>query len=528
MPESQASMKTRSVIEVAFDIWSRRKWVALAVCVLVASIVVSVARFLPNVYRSTATVLVERYQISESFARPAVTIELETRLQTVSQEVLSRARLAELVTRFDLYPEVTRRGPVEGAVERMRKDIHLELKSVEQGSARGGTIAFILGYRGRDPQVVAAVTNALASFYVEENSQLRERQAVNTTQVLHAQLDDVKKRLAAQESRIRDFRAQHTGELPEQVPVNLATLERLSTRLQLNNDANMRALERRTNLMKQLAEVEATSTAAAPDTKQAQLAKMKRELRELRARFTERYPDVSRLKAEIAAFEETMAEAGEAEAATAERGPSSRPLATQLRAAIEEVNAEVAALKTEEGRVRGEIATYQRRTESAPQREKEFQELARDYDAIKELYTSLLRKYEDAQLAGSMEQQQKGEQFRILDPAIPSNKPSAPNRVRILAFGIIAALGAAAAAVALAEHLDTTFHTVDHLRAMTNLPVLTSIPLLDIAGDRWRERRRFVLVAVAVLLALGVATGASRHLAEGNYLLAAALAGGGS
>jgi len=222
------------------------------------------------------------------------------------------------------------------------------------------------------------------------------------------------------------------------------------------------------------------------------------------------------------------AEAGEADAATTERGPASRPLATQLRAAIEEVNGEVAALKAEEARVRGEITTYQRRTESAPQREKEFQELSRDYDSIKELYTSLLRKYEDAQLAGSMEQQQKGEQFRILDAAIPSTMPNAPNRVRIVAFGIIAALGAAAAAVALAEHLDGTFHTVDHLRAMTNLPVLTSIPLLEIAGDRWRDRRRYVLVAVAVLLALGVVTGASRHLAEGNYLLAAALAGGGS
>jgi len=149
----------------------------------------------------------------------------------VGQEVLGRSRLAELVTRFDLYPEVTRKGPIEGAIERMRKDIQLELKSVEQGSARGGTIAFVLGYRGRDPQVVAAVTNALASFYVEQNSQLRERQAIGTTQVVHAQLEDVKKRLAAQESRIRDFRARHTGELPEQVPVNLATLERLLTEL---------------------------------------------------------------------------------------------------------------------------------------------------------------------------------------------------------------------------------------------------------------------------------------------------------
>jgi polysaccharide chain length determinant protein (PEP-CTERM system associated) len=521
-------MTTRSFVEIAQDLWSRRKWLAVAVFILVASVVVSVARFLPNVYRSSATVLIERNQISESFVRPAVTIELETRLQTVSQEVFSRGRLAELITRFDLYPEITRKGPVEGAVERMRKDIHLELKSVEQGVARGGTIAFIVGYRGRDPQVVAAVANALAAFYVEQNSQLRERQTVGTTQVLQAQLAEVKKRLAAQELRIRAFRAQHTGELPEQIPVNLATLERLSTRLQLSNDAQMRALERRATLMRQLAETEATPPTAAPDTKQSQLAKMKRELRQLRTRFSDQYPDVRRLRADIAALEETMAEAGEAEPAPTERGTPSRPLVAQLRAAIDEINAEVTALKAEETHLRSEIVTYQRRTENAPQREKEFQELSRDYDAIKELYTSVLRKNEDAQLAGSMEQQQKGEQFRILDVALPSAMPSAPNRLRIIAFGIIAALGAAGAAVAIAQHLDTTFHTVDHLRSMTTLPVLTSIPLLEIAGDRWRARRRFALALVAVLLALGVASGASRHLAEGNYALAAALAGGGS
>ena len=521
-------MTPRSFVEVALDIWSRRKWLALAVFVLVASVVVSIARFLPNVYRSSATVLVERNQVSESFVRPAVTIELETRLQTVSQEVLSRGRLAELITRFELYPEITRMGPVEGAVERMRKDIQLELKSVEQGVARGGTIAFIVGYRGRDPHVVAAVANALAAFYVEQNSQLRERQTVGTTQVLRAQLGDVKRRLTAQELRIRDFRAQHTGELPEQIPVNLATLERLSTRLQLNNDAHMRALERRATLMRQLAETEAIPTAAAPDTKQSQLAKMKRELRQLRGRFNDLYPDVRRLKADIAALEETMGDAGEAESAPIERGAPSRPLVAQLRAAVEDVNAEVAALKAEETHLRSEIATYQRRTENAPQREKEFQELSRDYDAIKELYTSVLRKYEDAQLAGTMEQQQKGEQFRILDPALPSGMPTGPNRLRILAFGVIAAAGAAAAAVGIAQHLDTTFHTVDHLRAMTSLPVLTSIPLLEIDGDRWRARRRFALAFVAVLLVLGVATSASRHLADGNYVLAAALGGGGS
>src|SRR5215475_9676998 len=226
-------MGTRVGWEAALEVWDRRKWLAIVVFSLGSCTVASIAHFLPDVYRSTATVLVERYQIAESFVRPSVTVELDTRLQTISQETLSRSRLAELVTRFGLYPELVRRVPMEAVVERVRKDIQLELKSVEQPTGRGATVAFTLSYRGREPQTVAAVANTLASFYVEQNSRLRERQATETTEALRGQVDDLEKRLAKQEQRIRDFRARHVGELPQQLAVNLATLERLTTRLQL-------------------------------------------------------------------------------------------------------------------------------------------------------------------------------------------------------------------------------------------------------------------------------------------------------
>src|SRR3989475_4088491 len=174
----------------------------------------SVAMFLPDIYRSTAAVLVERHQVPETFVRSSVTGELETRLQTISQEILSRARLEDLITRFGLYQDLRDRVPVEAVVEKMRRDIRLELKGVEQQmSGRSATVAFNLSYRGRDPERVAAVTNTLASFYVEENSKLRERQASQTTRFLKDQLAEARTRLDAQEARVRDFRARHAGEL---------------------------------------------------------------------------------------------------------------------------------------------------------------------------------------------------------------------------------------------------------------------------------------------------------------------------
>src|SRR5712691_8307832 len=94
---------TGSVFDLVLGVWSRRKWVGIVVFAAVFTAVASVARFLPDIYRSTATVLVERYQVSETFVRSSVTGELETRLQTISQEILSRARLGDLIHRLGLY-----------------------------------------------------------------------------------------------------------------------------------------------------------------------------------------------------------------------------------------------------------------------------------------------------------------------------------------------------------------------------------------------------------------------------------------
>src|SRR5207249_505439 len=193
-----------SAFELMPEVWGRRKWLAVAVFAVVFAAVGGLAAFLPNVYRSTATVLVERHQVPETFVRSSITGELETRLQTISQEILSRARLAE------------------------------------------------------------------------------------------------------QEARLRDFRARHTGELPQQMAVNMATVERLQGQLQLNSANQLRAMEQRAALVKQLAESGAAGVGGGPDTATARLAKLKRDLVALRTQFSDRYPDVIRVKEEIAALEREL------------------------------------------------------------------------------------------------------------------------------------------------------------------------------------------------------------------------------
>jgi succinoglycan biosynthesis transport protein ExoP len=505
------------------DMWSRRKWLALLVFTGVFAPVLTVAKSVPDIYRSTATVLVEHQQVEEATVRPSAsdaswrsfwTNELETRLHTISQEMLSRARLGELTTRFNLYPDLRGKSP-EAAIERMRRDIKLEPLEVGQTGVWGATIAFRLSYRGTEPGTVAEVTNALASSYVDKNLSVRERQATSTTQFLQTQLAAAKARLDEQERRLREFKQRHGGELPER----FAILERLSTLVRQNSESQLGSMERRAVLARQIADMEGSAGGA--DAPAARLAKLKLELIELRERFTDKYPEVIRVKAEIAALERALDETDP----SGLPGGSADPTLRGLKQMLGELEAQTKALKAEEQRLRQDIAAYQRGLEHAPEREQQLHALTRDYEGAKELHASLVKRYEEAQIGERMEQQ-KGHQFRILDPAIPSKQPAGPHRMRVIVFGLMLSLGMAAGAVMLAERLDTSLHTIDELRARASVPVLVSIPRIITDSDARRYRQRVALAAISVTLGLALIVGASAYVAHGNEQLAWMLARG--
>jgi protein tyrosine kinase modulator len=507
-------------------VWSRRKWLAILVFAGPFAATTTVILSVPSLYRSTATVLVERQQVPESFVRTTVTSELETRLQTISQKILSRSRLEELIDRFQLYADLRHRMPSEGVAERMRRDITLEIKATGRQS---GTVAFALSYLGRDPQTVALITNTLAGFYVDENLKAREQQATGTAEFLKAQLTAAKKRLEEQERHVSEFRKRYLGELPEQMQANLATLESLTTQLRLNSDNRARAVERQEALASQISEAASPGPALGalpgvppgPEPAAVHLARLRQELTAARARYTDTHPTIARLKDEITALEREQAEvkpeaAGEA-AATHASPPS--PYVLRLREALHAADGELKILRVEEQRLRSAITVYQARVESTPRREQEFQDISRDYESTKELHRSLLKRYEEAQLAETMEQRQKGEQFRVLDPAMPSAVTAAPSRPRLLLMALMLSLGLAAGAVMAAEMVDTSFHSADELRAFTTVPVLASISRISTEADRRRGRQRFRLSAAGALLGLALVVGTSYVIGHGNEQL---------
>ncbi len=531
-----------SPFDLALAVWRRRRWLALTVFAVPLSAVLGVVSHLPNSFQSSSRIVVERQQVPEAFVRPTVTSELESRLRTITEDVLSRSRLQELIDRFGLYSELKGRVPAEDIIERVRRDIRpLKLEAAEgPPTSRGpiATIAFTITFQGQNPQTVAHVTNALASFYIEENLKVRERMATGTAQFLKVQLEEMKKRLDEQERRVSEFKRRNIGELPQQLGANLSLLERLTTQLSLNSASQIRAQERREMILKQLGEADSPSAAsqpglpgmpsAAPETPAMRLARLRQELMTLTTRFTDRHPEVIRVRTEIGNLKRHLQEAtpdGDTQAAVS-LPPS--PQVLRLRQSLDEAESEVKVLKNEERQLRAAMETYQRRIENAPRREQEFEETSRDYETMKETYRSLLRRHEDAQLAESLEQSQKGEQFRILDPAIPSHEPAAPKRAKLILVGLVLCLGLGLGAVVLGEQLDTSFHAIEELKAFTAAPVIASIPRIVTPADAARGRFRGRVATAVAMASLVLIYAASSLVARGNEELVTLLSRGGS
>lgn len=519
------------------EVVRRRRLLALLPFLFVLTAAVSVAFFLPGVWTSRALVLIDQQQVPESFVRPTVTGDVETQLLTLSHAILSRARLARIIEESHLYPRLRRSRGVDGLVERMRRDIRIELQNDLDTRGRpreARTIAFTIGYTTTNPRVAMAVANRLADLYVEENVKYRARQAVGTSEFLESQLGEVRGRLQAQERRIADYKERNMGELPEQREANLRTMERLQAQLQLAYESNRRANERRQLITRSLAELDLTSgalTAAAPSAAEsaaARLSLLRQELAQLQTRASDKYPDVIALKDQIRVLEQrAAAEAAPARPARRE-GPELKaapqnPYVMSLMQQLDQASVEAKATGEEIAGLHRQIAVYQRRIENTPRREQELALITRDHETTRDLFRSLLAKRGEAGIAADLEHSDKGASFRVIEPAAMPERPVGPNRVRLLLLGVVLALAASAVAVVLAEQVDTSYRTVEEVRSTVAVPVLSTIPKITTEQDRARVVRQRRLATAAVAVGLLVVVGSSFAIARNNEALVALL-----
>jgi len=507
IPGKQYSFDT--LLQVA----RRRKWLIILPTLMLGAIGFAIVTYLPNVYKSETLILVVPQRVPESYVRSTITARIEDRLQSISQQILSRTRLEQIVTDFNLYAkERADKELMEDIVEQMRtRDIGIDIIKGD---------AFRVSYQASDPRTAMRVTERLASLFIDESLRDREVLAEGTSQFLATQLDEARRQLVLTETKLQDFQRAHNGELPAQMAANLQGQHNAEMALQsLGEDLN-RDRERRLLLERQVTDiVEAPIETRASDPAKPEMAQtLEDELRlaqqallAVELKLKPEHPDVKKQRRTVDELEKRVA-AQKLEGTLTSR-PTAAPVTmdaakrkrlTDARADLENLDRQLQAKIAEESRLRGLVGMYQARIEASPVREAELSALARDYETQQQTYRGLLQKKEESQISANLEKRQIGEQFKVLDPARMPERPTSPDRPRLYLIAALIAIAMGLGLAALAEFFDKSLRTEADVRSALNLMVLATVPMIRDASRSARRWRRLAAAGAAAVTLLVV------------------------
>lgn len=502
---------------------NRRRWHFMVPFFAGWLLVWGMSWFLPSVYRSGTLILVEQPAVPEKLVASNIDNDIQRQLDSISQQIMSRTRLLQIIDHLNLYSEDRKHRNPDDLVEVMRKDVEIELS---RGDDRKLS-AFNIYYSNRDPRLAQQATSELANLFITENVEQRQGRSENTTRFLQDQLDQAREKLAEQEARVREFKDRHIGELPSQTQSNLQILSGLQTQLQAQEDALNRARQQNTYLESLLSQYRALNQGSkSGETGPAGLSAIDKELDRLRAqladlsaRYTDKHPDVRKTREQIASTEKTrerlladISKRGSEptpETSTATSEFKSAPvleLESQLKANRAELVNRQAAVREFEGK----IGEYQARLNHAPVMEQQFTDLTRDYEQSKANYDSLLSKKNQSEMATDLEKTQQGEHFRMLDPPNLPVRPDKPNRLRLCGMGLMVGLIFGAGAAGAVELIGGKVHTEREIKKIAPFEILVEIPTLPTPEEAAQARRSaWIAGAAAATILFVIAVGSA-------------------
>ena len=480
----------------------RYRWLIIIPFVISMAIGLFVVFTSPKMYSAQTLILVEPQRVPTNYVRSIVSSDIESRISNISQQIMSRTNIEKIINEYGLLSEEQFNDMYsEDKLQMIRKRILVKVTR-----ARGAD-AFSVSFNGKDPHKVMNVANALASYFINENLKVREAQAVGTSDFLENEKTIMLGRLEQVEKALREYQTKHMGELPEQLNSNLNILGRLQEQLN-KREERLSDAKYRLALLKKQSTIIPTNDGEVPVTAMpsdaTDLAQLKSEYAMLKAKYTDRHPDVVKTKNLIKEMEANL-RAATSQSVGEKEGPDSQNAeAGYLQSRpYQDIELEISTLKKDISELSKEIKYYQARVEATPKREQELMSLTRDYNNILSSYNSLLNRKLEAEIAVNMEKKQKGEQFRIIDPAKLPEKPISPNVAKLFAIFFIVGLGSGCAIIFIIDFMDLSFKSKEDLEAVAGTDVLITIPVLQQPKMRkWR-----VLGSMAYGLTIAVSAG---------------------
>jgi len=530
MPEVPEEQKSESFdIKKYVDVVRRRHIQFLIPLFLGWIMVWGASWLLPVRYRSGTLILVQQPTMPKDYVLPNINDNLQDRLENITQQILSRTRLLLIIDQLNLYSDGHKKMTPEEKVRRMRKDITIEL--VRDGHEDQIT-AFNIYYSARNPRVAQLVTGELSKLFINANLEVRQQESEGTTKFLESQLETARATLAEQETKIREFKGAHIGELPTQQATNLQILSGLQSQLVNEQDALNTAEQQKVYLQTLINQYRSfqgtTKTADGTPTRlpaiELQLDKLKAQLADLSSHYTDSYPDIRNLKVEIAKTEKIRADliaelrskssadnqpdGSNAAHDAADFSPNSPMLQLQgqLHANLSEIkNREQAVAE-----LKSKIGDYQGRLNQEPVAEQQMADLTRGYEQSKANYDDLLKKKNQSQMATSMELLQQGERFAVLDPPSLPLKPDFPNRLKFCGVGVGMGLLLGVLVAGGFEFMDDRMHSEKEIRNLVQMMVIAEIPEIVGPSDVESSKRKILLgwgmaTVIAVVILAGTA-----------------------
>lgn len=462
----------------------RRLWLLVLPGVLVCAGAYFYSQTIPDRFTSQTLVLVEGQKVPDDFVRSVVREEINQRLGTMREQILSRSRLEPLISRFNLFPNEVGRVPTEDLVNRLRSAITVTPVQPVAGGMHG-LPGFFINFTWSDPRLAQVICAEITSMFMEENLRQRATRAEETTAFLSKQLEEAKTRLDEQDARLADFKRRYVGQLPGQEQTNLNMLMTLTAQLDAVTGHLHRAQQDKTYaesmLAQQISAWEATQTGSGnPLTLEQQLRALQNQLVTLEARYTRDHPDVIKLKGDIATLQRKVDELAvtppDPSAMTDLARINEPPQIQQLRMQIRNLSQTIEEKTREQARMQEQIRVYQARVQLSPVIEQEFKELTRGFEMAHQFYNELLSKRQQAEMATNLELRQQGEQFRVLDPANLPESPSYPDRAQFALGGLGVGLLLGAGIALLFEMRDQAIRSERDIEALLALPTLALVP----------------------------------------------------
>lgn len=479
-------------------------------------------------YRSETVILVEQQKVPEHYVEPNVAVDLQERLQSMSQQILSRTRLVGIIDKLHLYTKDRSSADSDDLVARMRRDIDIDL--IKAPGRTDQLSAFKISYSASSAAVAQQVTGELTSLFIDENLRNRAQLSEDTTAFLDNQLGEARKSLDAQEQRLREFRSQYLGQLPEQLQGNVQILGGLQGQLQAATDALNQSEQQHMYLQSLLNQYRTLRGKQGKDDEEVQaftppaldqkLETLKSQLADLSAKYTPQHPDVRRVQEEIAATEalRTKVETdiksqkgtggGTGSVASLRDMQALSPM-MQIEGQLKANELEIDNQRNKVKKLEATIEEYQKRLNLAPVREQQMAAITRDHQQSRTYYESLLAKKQQSEMATDLEKRQQGEQFRMIDPPHLPQKPYWPNRPMLslagLGLGTLFGLGI----IIALELMNPLVYRDEELQNLLGKKVLVCIPPLPTEREQRRHLRYRVLegmAASAMLIVISAVT----------------------